>query len=367
MSFRPSIAVGPPPSLTRAFMGLVLSMAACAPPGAEDAPPGTLDALFVERGSFVLEEQPGDSIAEPGAFVESATGDLHLADALLPRIRTYRSDGSWVAATGRFGDGPFEFRRVRGLWEEEPGRLWVVGSGAGRIRVFHGLLQPVEERSIALAPSGVVGGRGGPFILGISADAQNPATRGVEASPMVHSLSAAGELTASFWTPPAAVHTEPYWISVARNVATGVGEELAIASSLLYPIEILRSDGERVDSLHVPPPSFRPLAPVERGAFIAGAGAPAAQEWVQAATVMSALVAVGEERLVVVHARLDGGSGMALAHRDYALDVWDLPNRRKIGEDLPLPEGTQVLGGGRFLYLVDDGPPWTVRRLEIRE
>jgi hypothetical protein len=367
MSFRRRLAFGPHPSLTRAFLGLAFSLAACAPPGAEDAPRRTLDALFVERGSFVLEEQPGDSIAEPGAFVESATGDLHLADALLPRIRTYRSDGRWVAATGRFGDGPFEFRRVRGLWEEEPGRLWVVGSGAGRIRVFDGLLQPVEERPIAVAPLRLVGGDGGPFILGIPYDAVNPAIPGAGTSPMVHRVSATGELTGSFWTPPAAVFTEPYWISVARTLATGVGEELAIATSLLYPIEILRSDGERVDSLHVPPPSFRPLAPVERGAFIAGAGAPGAREWVQAATVMSKLVAVGEDRLVVVHARLDGGPGQALVHRDYALDVWDLPNRRKIGEDLPLPEGTQVLGGGRFLYLVDDGPPWTVRRLEIRE
>ena len=86
-----------------------------------------------------------------------------------------------------------------------------------------------------------------------------------------------------------------------------------------------------------------------------------------AATVISALVTVGGDRLVVVHARLDRGSGQALVHRDYALDVWDLPTRRKIGEDLPLPAGTRVLGGGRFLYLVDEGPPWTVRRLEIRE
>ncbi len=363
MSFRPSIAVGPPPSLTRAFTGLVLSLAACAPPGAEDAPPRTLDALFVERESFVLEEQEGDSIAEPGAFVESASGDLHLADALLPRIRTYRSDGRWVAAAGRFGDGPFEFRRVRGLWEEEPGRLWVVGSGA-RVQIFDAMLGPVEERLLPVLPLALVRREPGPFLLGLRVDAPNPV---VASSPLVHLLGEDGEVSASVWPGPDALRTEPYWGSVSRLVSADVDGGLAIASSLLYPIEILRSDGERVDSLHVPPPSFRPLAPVERGAFIAGVGAPGFQEWVQAATVMSALVAVGEDRLVVVHARLDGGPGQALIHRDYALDVWDLPNRRKIGEDLPLPQGTQVLGGGRFLYLVDDGPPWTVRRLEFRE
>lgn len=363
MSFRRSSDLRPPPSLPRAFLGLALSLAACAPPGAEDAPHRTLDALFAEQGSFVLEEQEGDSIAEPGAFVESATGDLHLADALLPRIRTYRSDGRWVAATGRFGDGPFEFRRVRGLWEEEPGRLWVMGSGA-RLQLFDATLGPVEERLIPVLPLDMAPREPGPFLIGLKVDAPNPV---LESSPLVHLLGEDGEVESSVWPGPEALRTEPYWGSVSRLVSAGVDGGLAIASSLLYPIEILRSDGVRVDSLHVPPPSFRPLAPVERGAFIAGAGAPGAQEWVQAATVMSKLVAVGEDRLVVVHARLDGGPGQGLVHRDYALDVWDLPNRRKIGEDLPLPEGTQVLGGGRFLYLVEEGPPWTVRRLEMRE
>jgi len=64
-----------------------------------------------------LGEDPSDSIAAVGEFVERRDGGFIIGDRYLPRVRTYRADGSLQAGFGRFGDGPWEFRRI---WSASP-------------------------------------------------------------------------------------------------------------------------------------------------------------------------------------------------------------------------------------------------------
>ena len=353
-----------------ALLGLLIlaSLACEAPPVVSTVPHGPLESFFVEDADFVLQEQAEDSIAGPGAFLESANGDFYLADRLLPRVRKYSSHGALISSAGRFGDGPFEFRRVVGLWEEDVERLWVANSGATRISVFTGSLDPKEEFPVPVRPMGLLGGAALPTLMGLRIDdmTSNPVVSGGAHLRFLHPVSVDGELRRSFWRPPDAVHEEPYWGSVMRVLAAAVGEDIAVATSILYPIDVLRKDGKQYAALDSPPPSFRTLAPVERGAFSAGVGTPGFTEWLEEATVISKLVPVRTDMLVVAHARLGSEMDQAISTTEYAFDVWDLTNRRKIGEDVPLPVGTSILGGGRFLYLIEEGPPWRVRRFRAR-
>ena len=47
-----------------------------------------------------LGEDPSDSIAAVGEFVERRDGGFIVADRYLPRVRTYRADGSLQPASG---------------------------------------------------------------------------------------------------------------------------------------------------------------------------------------------------------------------------------------------------------------------------
>ena len=80
-----------------------------------------------------LGEDPSDSIADLGEFFERRDGGFVIGDRFLPRVRTYREDGSLEAAFGRFGDGPWEFRRIRSVAELTDGRIVVTGAQSGAL------------------------------------------------------------------------------------------------------------------------------------------------------------------------------------------------------------------------------------------
>ena len=87
--------------------------------------PATFEQVFEIEDVFELQEDPGDSIAELGAFTELEDGGFVVGDNLLPRIRRYAEHGRLVAAFGRFGDGPFEFRWINSVAETASGAIVV--------------------------------------------------------------------------------------------------------------------------------------------------------------------------------------------------------------------------------------------------
>ena len=68
-------------------------------------------------------------------------------------------------------------------------------------------------------------------------------------------------------------------------------------------------------------------------------------------TVIGDLFVVQDSFLVVAHARKVARPPQMLKNIVYAIDVYELGTRRKILEDVRAPEGVELLGGGRYLYV----------------
>ncbi len=107
-----------------------LLLAAC---GEREAPvplpvSATLAEAFATESVVALGEDPSDSIAEIGRFVERSGGGYLIADRLLPRVRSYDDEGRLEASFGQFGEGPFEFQRITGLAESASGKVVVLSS-----------------------------------------------------------------------------------------------------------------------------------------------------------------------------------------------------------------------------------------------
>jgi hypothetical protein len=170
-----------------------------------------------------------------------------------------------------------------------------------------------------------------------------------------------------FYAPPSAILSQPYWGSVARNLVTASTSRIFAATSLSYPIAVYDMNGDSVGLIGAPPPSFKPVPPVERGAF-AGAGADQRiVEWLESFIVIGRLDVISDRYLVVTHAVLHSDPARRFEPRHTSLDVYDLVDDRKIFEDIALPAGSHVLTGRDHLYIVIAQPPdpWTLVRLTV--
>ena len=111
---------------------LLVAVASCEKqPAGVPSPP--FEEVFALAEIIELGEDPSDSIAEVGEFFERRGGGFVIGDRLLPRVRSYRKDGSLEAGFGRFGDGPWEFRRIRSVAEVADGRIVVTGAQNGAL------------------------------------------------------------------------------------------------------------------------------------------------------------------------------------------------------------------------------------------
>ena len=116
----------------------------------------TLDDVFSVEVVLELGEDAADSIAEIGALVERANGGFLIADRLLPRVRSYAEDGRLEAAFGRFGEGPFEFRRIDGVAEGPSGSVVVVDRRLQGLTYLTQDLQPDRLVSLPGVPYNVL-------------------------------------------------------------------------------------------------------------------------------------------------------------------------------------------------------------------
>ena len=117
-----------------------------------------------------------------------------------------------------------------------------------------------------------------------------------------------------------------------------------------------------------PSASFRPLPVLELGALanLADYGT-TLPELLASSDVIDRIDVVGTH-LVLTRARFDHERpfppfGALHSH----LDIYDRHTGVKLYEDIPLPAGSKVLGGGRFLYLLlnKDFPPWRIAKLRM--
>ena len=344
----------------------VLSLCAC---GEAEGPPaapivGSLEQVFAIEAVIQLGEDPADSIAEIGDFDERRDGGYVIGDRHLPRARTYDEEGQLQAAFGRFGDGPFEFRRITAVAEAPSGRIAVISTGQSHLTYLTPSLAP---DTMITFPSGAIDLFPlGPDLL-VRTFAGYPDGGRFGHPPLLHRM-APPELVWSSYDLPFSLSERPYWSSFAPFPVAVKGDSIFVMSGLRYPITIITGMGETVGTFGTPSASFRPMPVLESGALAnLGNYGTTLPELFASFDIIDRMDVVGRH-LILTRAGHNPERMLPpfeIAHT--SLEVYDRHTGVKLYEDVPLPDGSRVLGGGRFLYLLLDvhSPPWRIAKLRL--
>lgn len=334
-------------------------------------PSSPFEEVFRLAEVIEIEDDPVDSIAEVGVFLERRDGGFAMSDRLRPRVRTYAEDGELEAAFGRFGDGPWEFRRIIGLAETAAGGV-VVSAGDSRLTYLHGDL--TQDSLFTL--DGHVFGRLVAFeddVLFTGFTPENtaePQSLGTARQVGIFHRLADGQVLWSNWTTPA--RDKPYWNAMGGLATATAGDSLFIMASLLYPATILNGAGDSVGTIGQPSSSFRRIPEIPAGYFAFRAGetpdANRMQRLLASYDLVLRIDVVADDYLVFTVGRPDETSlppGLRFFHAH--VEAYDRHTGAKVFEDVALPEGSRVVGGGRYLYVLlnSDIPPWRIGKYRL--
>ncbi len=331
-----------------------------------------LEEVFGTEAVIELVEDPQDSIASPGVFAERPAGGFLLAEENLPRVRSYGEDGQLEAAFGRFGQGPFEFERVSGVTATSSGRVVVFDSRQNRLTYLTPALLPDTVVRIAgVAREGAALGED--LLVGMTLAAERPvgASRLFDRPLQFHRL-AGSEVVWSAFRLPFVPRERSYWRSFVWFPYAVAGDSIYVASSLRYPVVILSAAGDSIGEIGTPSASYKPFPVLERGSLMPGSYPTQLPRLLGGSNTLTRISVLGS-RLVLTHGvfRQPTASDAFTTFGSYhaSLDVYDRHTGAKLYEDIPLPEGSRVLGGGRYLYLLRDRsfPPWQITKLSFRD
>ena len=344
-----------------------LSLVAC-----EQQPVQVPSPPFEETFELVevieLGEVSSDSIAAVGEFVERRDGGFIIADRYLPRVRTYRADGSLQAGFGRFGDGPWEFRRVRSVAEMADGRIVVTGAQSGALTYLAPDLTP---DSMALIENHVP-----QMVLPLWRDMVFSGLRtDIDVTQMAGNFHRLVDGAVAWTSWKTIVGRQPYWGALGSLHAEPGGDSLYVMAGLLYPATILNGAGDSVGTIGKPPAGFRGVPEIEAGAFAyTSEEGPAAQagnpvkRLIESFDLVTSMDIVGGDFLVLTVGNLDPARPWyPFRDLDVSVEAYDRHTGRKLFENVPLPEGSKVLGGGRYLHVLlnPDIPPWRIARYRL--
>jgi len=347
---------------------ILVSVASCERRPVEvPAPP--FEEVFEMAEVIVLGEDPSDSIAEVGEFFERRNGGFVISDRLLPRVRTYSADGSFEAAFGRFGDGPWEFRTIRDVAEVADGRIAVTGAQNGAVTYLTPDLTPHSMLLIEDFTSSMLLPFERDFVFtGRARDVNMVA----EMDGIFHRLVGSA-VTWSSWNTLAA--SKPYWNALGGLHGAVGGDSVYVMAGLLYPATILNASGDSVGSIGTPSPDFRRVPELKRGAlaFTAGEGAAVQtgiviKELIESFDLVTGMDVVDDDYLVFTVGRHDPTKPwFPFKQLDVSVEAYNRHTGEKLFENVPLPDGSKVLGGGRYLYVLLDAeiPPWRIAKYEL--
>ena len=324
----------------------------------------TLEEVFAVDAVLQLGEDPADSIAEIGDFVERRNGGYVIGDLFLPRVRSYDEEGRLEAAFGRFGDGPFEFRRTTAVAEAQSGAVVIASTRQSHLTYLTSSLAPDTIVALPGAPRDVLALGRDLLVRMVTGDPNE----GVFGHPTLLHRMMPPEVSWSSYELPFSDSERPYWSSFTGFPVAVGGDSTFVTSGLRYPITILDGAGEPVGTFGTPSASFRPIPVFERGMLAdLGSYATTLRELLATFDVIDRMDIVGSH-LVVTRARYN--SERPLPPRELlhtSLEIYDRHTGTKLYEDVALPDGSRVLGGGRFLYLLldRDFPPWRIAKLRL--
>lgn len=320
------------------------------------------DRRFETLATVELQEPSSQPLAEIRAFSEAANGDLLVAERWSSRVMRYDPTGTLLGEFGTHGDGPFEFRGVDGILETTDGDVIVIDRRLSRITVLDAALRPDTQFTFFPTPTGEASRLGRGYVLSVSPGPRQSGIRWVsdEWGP-VWSVSSPA---------PASIMERPYWGGYGTSEFVTSSQFLILGYSLYYPLYIYRPPGVLIDTVGQPS-TFRVAPIVPAGAFTGPDGPSRREEWFRAFDVIAKLAVIADTLLVVTHGALHRSTATNRTWTEHLrLDAYNLNTRRKILDDVALPEGSRVLGGGkRGLYVLVAEPPapWTVRQVIVRE
>lgn len=344
----------------------VLSLCACGDEQRSGPAPvvAPLEEVFSVEAVIQLAEDPADSIAEIGDFVERRDGGYVISDLHLPRVRTYDEEGRLEAAFGRFGDAPFEFQRIRAVAEASSGRIAVAGSRSSHLTYLTPALAPDTMVALPTAAMDVLA-LGSDLLVRMNTG--DPEERRFGHPPLLHRVIPP-ELVWSSYELPFSPFERPYWGSFSNFPVAVSGDSIFVMSGVRYPITVIDGAGATVGTFGAPSASFRQIPVLESGMLAnLGSYGTTLPGLLASFDIIHRIDAVGPQ-LILTQARHNPERAMLpfeIVHT--SLEVYDRHSGVKLYEDVPLPEGSRVLGGGRFLYLLLDEhfPPWRIAKLRL--
>lgn len=186
------------------------------------------------------------------------------------------------------------------------------------------------------------------------------------------SIASRGEVVWSAFRLPFVPRERSYWRSFVRFPFAVAGDSVYVASSLRYPVVILCAAGDSIGEIGEPSASYQPFPVLEPGSLAPGSYPTQLPRLLGGSNTLSRISVLGS-RLVLTHGlfRQPNPSDAFTTFGSYhaSLDVYDRHTGTKLYEDILLPEGSRVLGGGRYLYLLQDRgfPPWRITKLRFRD
>jgi hypothetical protein len=159
----------------------------------------------------------------------------------------------------------------------------------------------------------------------------------------------------------------PYWNSYARTIMTASSHEIVTAYSFLYPVYIYNILGAKADSLTRPPHTFRIAPRLQTGALMGPGADERRDQWLASFDVIADMTIVSDSLLVIVHGTMSASrqTGIPIVHHE-RLDLYHLPTRARIAENVVVPEGTRmVVGTPDGLWFASAEPPWTLTEFRI--
>jgi hypothetical protein len=285
----------------------------------------------------------------------SPTGMIAVADRITARVLVYHPDGSLRAVTGRYGDGPGEFRAPARLTWVGNDELWVMDV-LPRITVFDSNLRLTTIHNLEF----------GDFGTGVQF-----ARDRVVVSMMIHprieadriaTLGMEGVRLHSFLDVDPRAWDVPFLGGLYVPYFRVVGDTVFAGSNLTYPIHIFNLEGDSLGTFGAPPPSFIEPRTPELGEFNRPPGRSAYEAWVRSFGTISSLWVVQDSLVVVEHRYLDPED---LPY--YRMDVYERSTLRKIAEDVELPGMIATTHEDRLWLLTGQPPePWTFSTFELQ-
>jgi len=308
-----------------------------------------------------LEETDSALITAIADLDVDAEGRLLIAEPAAGEVRLYGPDGRLSRRLGRPGDGPGELRRPAAAAFGPAGGVYTSDTASPRVTRF---VPELGLDTVWTLPNAHFGGPLRRLGDGMVIFAMRPGP-GAE---LYDIYGPRGVRLGGFHRADPSIAAVPGWLTAARSrLASGTGS-VFVVESLLYPILRYDRAGRLVDSLGVPPPSWRQASRPEPGMFRGPQAWARFARWRRTFTTIAALAVYRDSLLLVAHEELDPDI-VAYDEATYRLDVYRLhPQLVKLAEDILLPG--PLLHAGAAVYVLLGRPPqpdaWTLGRYEWR-